>query len=222
MEKIKTEYFQRFAHIQPIGATFFVTFRLYDSIPKSTLLHLKTKYEIEFNLCNQIEDSTKKNSKLFELRKKYLIEYDKILDSISNGPDYLKETSIMNIVKSQLHRHDGHLYDLIAYCIMSNHVHLLIDTSIQFNESLNEEELLNRYSPLDKIMKRIKGATAQYSNKMLSRSGPFWERESYDIFIRNEYMLNNVVSYILLNPVKARLVSTWEEYPGNYLKYTDA
>jgi len=52
----------------------------------------------------------------------------------------------------------------------------------------------------------------------ITRSGQFWERESYDIYIRNEKMLNNVISYILENPVKAGLVQNWEDYPGNYLK----
>ena len=70
--------------------------------------------------------------------------------------------------------------------------------------------------PLDKIMKQIKGATAQYCNKFLKRSGQFWERESFDIYIRNEKMLNNVISYTLENPVKAGIVENWEDYSGNY------
>ena len=70
-------------------------------------------------------------------------------------------------------------------------------------------------------MKRIKGPSAWYANKHLNRPGQFWDRESYDIYIRNEKMLNNVISYILENPVKTKLVERWEDYPGNYLKITD-
>ena len=223
MGKIKTVYFQKFAHIQPIGATFFVTFRLVDSIPISHLADLKSKYRSEYILCMQIEDSYLKNSKIFELRKKYLIEYDKILDLTINGAHHLKDFSVMNMVKTQLHTHDGQLYDLIAYCIMSNHVHILIDTSIQMKKDIYyENELINNYLPLDKIMKRIKGATALYANQLLSRSGKFWDKESYDIFIRNEYMLNNVIAYILNNPLKAGLATHWEHYPGNFYKYADS
>ena len=74
------------------------------------------------------------------------------------------------------------------------------------------------YKQLDEIMKRIKGASARYINKHLNRSGTFWQSESYDIYIRNEKMLNNVISYVLMNPVNARLCDRWEEYAGNYLK----
>ena len=69
-----------------------------------------------------------------------------------------------------------------------------------------------------KIMKKIKGPTAMYCNKFLNRSGQFWERESFDMYVRNEKMLNNVISYILQNPVKAGIVKHWEDFNGNYLK----
>lgn len=66
-------------------------------------------------------------------------------------------------------------------------------------------------------MKSIKGPSAWYANKYLDRKGQFWERESYDIHIRNEKMLNNVINYTLENPLKAGLVINWEDFSGNYL-----
>ncbi|MGB4958746.1 MAG: hypothetical protein WBO36_04670 [Saprospiraceae bacterium] len=65
-------------------------------------------------------------------------------------------------------------------------------------------------------MKNIKGPSPWYSNRHLNRKGQFWERESFDIYIRNDKMLDNVLSYILENPVKAGLVSKWEDFPSNY------
>ena len=79
--------------------------------------------------------------------------------------------------------------------------------------------LTENYAQLDVIMKRIKGSSASYANKALERTGKFWNRESYDIYIRNEKMLDNVISYILENPVKAGLAKEWDDYAGSFYKY---
>jgi putative transposase len=216
---IKTYYRQKLPHIQPVGSCFFVTFRLYGSIPKNRLLEIQGKYEKKIALAKLISDPYQRNLEIFNLRKKFLIEYDALLDSINSGPLYFKDKSIMDLVKNELHRFDPEFYDLIAYSIMSNHVHILIDTSIQLTDVATEEELMESYTPLDVIMKRIKGPSGKYANKLLGKHGRFWEKESYDMYIRNEKMLNNVINYILQNPVKARMVDTWESYPGNFYKY---
>jgi REP element-mobilizing transposase RayT len=216
--KMKTEYKQRLPHIQPIGAAFFVTFRLYESVPKSKITELKDKYEIEINIAKTIKDLHQSNFEIFNLRKQYLVEYDQLLDKIKGGPMYLADQSIKDILKVQLHRFDNDLYQLLCYCIMSNHVHLLIDTSIQLEDKHDDYQLEMQYKPLDSIMKSIKGPSAWYANIYLDRKGQFWERESFDLYIRNEKMLNNVINYILENPVKAKMVEKWDDYSGNYLK----
>ena len=215
---MKTEYKQRLPHIQPIGAAFFVTFRLYESVPKSKITELKDKYEIEINIAKTIKDLHQSNFEIFNLRKQYLVEYDQLLDKIKGGPMYLADQSIKDILKVQLHRFDNDLYQLLCYCIMSNHVHLLIDTSIQLEDKQDDYQLEMQYKPLDSIMKSIKGPSAWYANIYLDRKGQFWERESFDLYIRNEKMLNNVINYILENPVKAKMVEKWDDYSGNYLK----
>ncbi len=215
---MKTEYTQRLPHIQPVGATFFVTFRLFGSIPYSELKKIKEKYYVKIAVAKKIESSYERNLAIFNLRKQYLVEYDRLLDHIKSGPMYLANSQVLEIIKTEIHRFDNDLYELITYCVMSNHVHILINTGLQLESIENDEELEARYKPLDEIMKRIKGPSAWYANKHITRSGQFWERESYDIYIRNEKMLNNVISYILENPVKAGLVQNWGDYPGNYLK----
>ena len=97
---------------------------------------------------------------------------------------------------------------------MSNHFHLLINFNIQNQEA----EESGNYVQLHEVMKRIKGASASYANKALNRTGQFWEHESYGIYIRNEKMYKDVISYILENPVKARIVKDWNEHPFTYLK----
>ncbi len=215
---MKTEYRQRLPHIQPVGSAFFVTFSLFGSVPKKKVEELKERYTFKINQAKLLKDPFLRNLEIFTIRKQYLFEYDVLLDAINEGPDYLKDDNIRNIITKELFKNDGLLYDLTAYCIMSNHVHILIDTSIQLSDISDDIELEMKYVSLDKIMKKIKGPTAMYCNKYLNRSGQFWERESFDIYIRNEKMFNNVISYILQNPVKAGLVKHWDEYSASYLK----
>ncbi|MBK8349322.1 MAG: transposase [Saprospiraceae bacterium] len=218
---IKTEYRQRLPHIQPVGATFFVTFRLFGSLPVIKVKDLRDKYEFDLSKARLIEDNGLRNTIIFNLRKKYLYDHDIILDSLNSGPHYLKRPEIMQIVKDELHRFNGHLYDLLAFSIMSNHVHVVIDTSIQLSEDDLINEVTENITSLDVILKRIKAPIARYCNRILNKKGQFWEKESYDIYIRNEVMLSNVISYVLENPVNAGLVQKWDEYSGNFVKMSD-
>jgi len=122
-------------------------------------------------------------------------------------------------VANELHRFNNDFYDLLAYSIMPNHVHILIDTALQIPEDFGKTnwDTLD-FTPLETIMKRIKGPSAIYANRLLKRTGKFWQKESYDHYIRNMKELNNVVAYILNNPVKARIVEHWKEHPFTWVK----
>ena len=217
-QNLKPYYRQKFPHIQRIGDTFFVTFRLFGSLPKSVIEDCKQRYH---NRLNEIKVNFKgknQNYEKFKVHRNYLIEYDNLLHSIKTGPKYLSDIQCAMICKEQFHRFDNKLYKLLAYTIMNNHVHLLIDTSVQLELlDFDQKRIEKEFQTLDKIMKRIKGASARYCNELLGYSGQFWEHENYDTYIRNERMLKNVISYILENPVKAGIVEEWHEYRWNYL-----
>ena len=68
-------------------------------------------------------------------------------------------------------------------------------------------------------MKSIKGYTAREANMLLGRKGPFGEPESYDREVRDSGEFWRTVKYILNNPVKAKIVGDWKEYPFNWLAY---
>lgn len=89
---------------------------------------------------------------------------------------------------------------------MSNHVHVLFDCE--------PYQVLR----LDRIMKRIKGATAIYLNEQLKLSGQFWARESFDHLVRSGGEVLRIEKYILENPVKAGIVSNWKDY---FFSFTD-
>ncbi|MFH0990568.1 MAG: hypothetical protein V1799_11195 [bacterium] len=65
-------------------------------------------------------------------------------------------------------------------------------------------------------MRKLKWNTALKANKLLHRHGAFWQDESYDHVIRDSDELERTVWYVLNNPVKARLVESWDQWPWTY------
>ena len=145
----------------------------------------------------------------------YYLALDDLLDRIQSGPMWLKEPEIAGIVIDQLRKYDGIYYQLDTYCIMSNHVHALLDFSIQMpdNENYFDER---GYVNVDKVMKLVKGASSYLSNKALGRKGTYWEPESWDRYIRNERHYWNTRNYFMENPVKARICKKREDYPFSW------
>jgi len=174
-------------------------------------------YKEELTVSHRIKDKKQRNIATYKLRSKMFVQYENLLHKINTGPHHLTQKEIAQIIEKQLNRFDGEFYILMCYSILSNHVHVLIDTSVQVPTEMEEYFKPWLYSNLDVTMKRIKGPSAVYSNRVLGRNGQFWERESYDIYIRNEKMLINVVHYILNNPVKGRIVKSWEEHEWTYV-----
>jgi len=86
---------------------------------------------------------------------------------------------------------------------MPNHVHLLF-------KILEDCEL-------SKIMKSIKGVTANKINRLRNKTGSIWLAESYDHIIRNRDEFYNTIQYISDNPQRAGLIKENEKYPFLYL-----
>ncbi len=215
---MRTFYRRNLPHLQPAGATFFVTYRLAGSLPAALIWQMKQEYE-EVRTRLEKNPTDKTGLLLYNERKRYFARYDALLDSLQHGPDHLCKPEVAEIIRQELHHFDDKLYALQAYCIMPNHVHLLIDTGLQIPADWAPEdgEYLN-YAPLEVIMKRLKGRSAVLANRALGRSGQFWQRESYDHYVRSERELNNILRYILDNPVKAGWVEQWEDWPYTYCR----
>ena len=219
MKNFKIEYRNRLPHIAPIGAKFFITFRLGDSLPRQIINQLENEFKREIERLKKLKGNIDRNDR-YKLSKIIFKKYDHQLDNAPYGGCYLNIPEVAKIVTNKLHSLDGNLYDLIAYTIMPNHVHLLIDTSIQLVDENNFflPEVPENYKQLDQIMKLIKGGSARQANKVLGRKGQFWQKDSYDHYIRNDIEFNNVINYILKNPVKAGLSSSWKDYQYSYLR----
>ena len=90
------------------------------------------------------------------------------------------------MVADSLKFHHSTKYDLHSWVVMPNHGHILLTP------------LAGHHMP--DVMHSIKSYTAQQANKMLGRSGKFWQHESFDRYIRNWKHFNAVTRYIQRNP----------------------
>ncbi|NOT49160.1 MAG: transposase [Acidobacteria bacterium] len=115
------------------------------------------------------------------------------------GECYLRQAAVAKLVRDSLYFHDGKKHHLICWVIMPNHVHVLLRPLANVD--------------LAEVMHSIKSYTAHEANKLLRRSGQFWQHESFDRYIRNTQHFHNVIRYIERNPVKARLCKEPADWP---------
>ncbi len=220
------QYRRNLPHLHPEDAVFFITFRLKGSLPLYVIKKLKSEMEMEIEkLTSKYGNNRKKiNEEKYLIQKKYFGKFDQLLNHAAFGPVWLKEEKIADIVKNKLHEMDDKFYSLIAYTIMPNHVHSVFYLKEEENLAsvLQKEISVGRKKkkyPLSKVMQLLKGATAQQCNQVLNRSGYFWHHESYDHYVRDVEELVRIIEYILYDPVKAGLVSRWEDWNYSYCVY---
>src|ERR1035438_9028558 len=131
---------------------------------------------------------------------KAFVWMDRYLDEARYGPNWLKRDELARIVVDALRYASDTLryFDLSAYVVMPNHVHVLLLPLVDAG----------------KLLHSVKGFSAREANKLLARSGePFWQRESYDHWVRNETEFERIRRYIEDNPVRAGLAATLGEDP---------
>ncbi|MGM0588586.1 MAG: REP-associated tyrosine transposase [Bacteroidota bacterium] len=143
------------------------------------------------------------------INRKIFAKYEQLLDSGEGGPIWLEKSSVAELVADAIHYRDQKEFDLISYCIMPNHLHLVLDM---------EEKGKNEVMPLTNMLGRFKSYTALKANRILGRQGAFWQAESYDHVVRNNKELKQIIKYVIYNPVKAKLVEKWCDWPHTYLK----
>jgi putative transposase len=166
---------RRLPHIYPEAASLFVTWHLYGSLPNA-------RYPPPEKLS----------------AGKAFVWIDRYLDTTRLGPMFLRRPEVANVVLEAL-RCGGQkgLFELRAYSIMGNHVHVLI----------------RPLQDASRVLQWLKGSSAREANLILARTGqPFWQRESYDHWVRDEFELERIVRYIENNPVTAGLVADAAEY----------
>jgi REP element-mobilizing transposase RayT len=115
------------------------------------------------------------------------------------GSAFMNNPCVANEVQNALLFFDGARYRLQAWVVMPNHVHALLTPAAGWE--------------LGEILHSWKSYTANECNKLLGRSGDFWQTETFDRYVRNEKHYYNAIAYIENNPVKAGLVRKPEDWP---------
>lgn len=202
-------YRRNLPHIHPQDTPLFITFRLANSLPIEVLTKLKAMRERELK-----NSRGKSPEEIYSIEKKYFGRYDEWLDQCLSGPRWLADETVARTIAEQIQPMDGQHFRVIAYCIMPNHVHLLIESIMA--EYLKHRGKTAKY-PVADALRLLKGGTARSCNLLLERSGPFWNHESYDHYVRDEQELERIIKYILNNPVKAGLVNEWKDWQSTYV-----
>lgn len=185
-----------YPHFDVPGLIQHITFRLTDSLPRTTIWQMEEELSIFPRERHSIE------------RRKHI---QRLLDE-GLGSCILKKDKHAQIVEESLFFGDGKRYRLIAWVIMPNHVHILI-------------EQLEGW-PLGKVVQSWKRHTTREINRLRSSSSEtrrsqatsitrrtqVWERDYWDRYIRDQNHLEAAIRYIEWNPVKAGLVEAPEDW----------
>jgi REP element-mobilizing transposase RayT len=166
--------------------TQFVTFHLADSFPAA----LRSEWEAMLQIENHQD------------RRLQLENY---LDR-GRGECHLRQPDIAEMVeKALLFRHDSD-YELHAWVLMPNHLHVLFTV---------------RGVPMSRTVENWKKFTAHEANKLLQRHGKFWADDYWDTYRRDDAHELKTRRYIENNPVKALLVREPEQWLWSSARFRD-
>jgi REP element-mobilizing transposase RayT len=159
----------------------FVTFRLADSLPRTVVQALGQ------------EDSA-------------VLLIDCELDN-GLGACWLGRPDVADLVQSAILHFDNTRYRILAWCIMPNHVHVVL-------EPFDGQRL-------GAILHSWKSFTANKANLLVGRAGAFWHDDYFGRYMRDERHLAQTIHYVEQNPVKARLVDAAERWVWSSARYRE-
>ena len=177
-------------HWTKSGSIYAVNFRLADSLPQTVLSTWRAERD------GLIQAATSQNRPLTahevsRLDKLFSERVEKFLDA-GHGACWLNKPQVASTIQDALKYFDGQRYELLAWSIMPNHVHVVFRPLEDF--------------ALEKIMHSWKSFSAKKANEILGRGGEFWQAESYDHLVRNPKELIRCCEYAWENPNAAGLV----------------
>ena len=174
----------------------FVTFRLSDSVPAEVVAAWKAKLALTGR-------EPADDPRCAELRERIERYSDQ-----GHGACWLRDERIAESIEKTLLHFDGVRYRLLAWVIMPNHVHALLETLPGF--------------PLGGVVHSWKSFSAKQANRLLGRTGPFWMQDYFDRYIRDEEHFAAAREYIEQNPVKAGLVRSADDWQWGSASGKDA
>lgn len=120
-------------------------------------------------------------------------------------PVFLESGDFQRFLNNLDRYQDKLRYTLLAYCLLPNHFHLLLRP--------------NKYL-MSNVMQVLLTAYTMYFHKRYNRVGHIFQGRYKSIAVEKETYLLELIRYIHLNPVRAGIVESIEQYPwSSYLKY---
>jgi REP element-mobilizing transposase RayT len=175
-------------HLKREGAVYFVTFRLADSLPAHEVARLKHERQVVLEQARAAKSPLTWHEEQ-QLLAWYCDKVEALLDA-GRGACWLSKVEIAGLVAGALSHFDGQRYELRAWVVMPNHVHVVVWPMPGHTLS----ELLHSW----------KSFTSSKVNQILHRTGEaFWQAESFDHWIRDDEEHARLVAYVENNPVKA-------------------
>jgi putative transposase len=207
-------------HWYKAGCAHFITYRLVDSIRTDLLREWKAEREELIRQARSLPVQLQAERRL-NAHRQFFRQYDEYLDKHCETK-WLAEARAATAIRENLYHHNGSKYELLAYCVMPNHVHVLLQPfqnessdpleaqtarlpALKPSEDIISDERPESTSPLFAIMHSLKSYTANKVNEVLGRTGALWQHESYDHWVRDLGELERIVNYIKANPVRAGL-----------------
>ncbi|HEY4415537.1 MAG TPA: transposase [Verrucomicrobiae bacterium] len=206
-------------HCDKPGLVQFVTFRLWDSLPASQRGEWKSLLAAERSNAprsaapgeeaqagaRSIASPERINS-LAHRHDAAREQHRKLEEYIDRGHGecFLRNPHIAALVEKAMCFHHGQRFDLLAWVVMPNHVHALIKVNT---------------TPLLKIIQNWKSFTAVTANKLLVRTGDFWQMDYWDTYMRDSEQTQKAMRYIENNPIKAKLCHTPEDWPFSSARF---
>jgi REP element-mobilizing transposase RayT len=164
-------------HYDKPGTLQMITFGLADAMPAS----LRHEWEALLAIADERERRTKLEAYLDQGR----------------GECSWRDGRVAAAVEEVFLRGDGRRYRMIAWVVMPNHAHLLVELGTM---------------PMGELLKVWKGTSANAANRVLGRQGTFWQEDYWDRYVRDEEHFRKAKHYIEWNPVKAGLARGPEEW----------
>jgi REP element-mobilizing transposase RayT len=176
-------------HWRQDGATYFVTFRLSDSVPQAKLARWRREQRSWLTANPQPWSEAQQE----EYSRRFPQRIEAWLDA-GEGSCVLENPVAGEVVQAAMTYFDGSRYLLDQYVVMPNHVHAILTPTLDHT--------------LSEILQSWKSFSAHEINTLLGREGRLWMDESFDHIVRTERQLLFYRNYIRENPRKARLART--------------
>jgi carbamoylphosphate synthase large subunit/REP element-mobilizing transposase RayT len=173
-------------HWEQPGATYFVTFRLADAIAGKVLAEWRDERALWLKHHPQPWDWKAAR----EYMRRFEEEREQWLDQ-GHGACLLSDPRARQIIANAINHFDRDRYIIDAFVVMPNHVHILL-------KPLGTNSL-------SVILHSWKSFTSNQINRLMTRSGPLWMAETFDMIVRDSAHLTSCRNYIGQNPDKARV-----------------